>query len=153
LESDETATAATAMAGAAIVPIRTAKEAAAPAGSVRPAEDRRVPRAASSGPIRLTRRGKVVVSAVGAIAMAALAALIWFGIAGRAQAAAHLQPGPSGASGMLRVVVQPGQTLWSIAVLADPAADPRTEIQAIIDDNSLTSTTIRAGQVLWVPRA
>src|SRR5215467_238958 len=76
LESDETAT----VAGAAVVPIRTAKEVAAPAGSGRPAEDRRVPPAASPGPIRLTRRGKVVVSAVGAIAMAALAMLIWFGI-------------------------------------------------------------------------
>src|SRR5215468_39460 len=69
-------------AGAVVVPIRTTPT--------------------SPGPIRLTRRGKVVVSALGAVAVAALAVLIWFGVAGRAQAAAHLQPGPGGGHAMLR---------------------------------------------------
>jgi hypothetical protein len=53
---------------------------------------------------------------------------------------------------MLRVVVLPGQTLWSIAMKADPAADPRAVIQQIVDDNALAGTAITAGQVLWVPR-
>jgi LysM repeat protein len=54
---------------------------------------------------------------------------------------------------MLRVVVRPGQTLWSIATKADPSADPRVVIQQIIDDNALSGTTVSAGQVLWVPRS
>ena len=53
---------------------------------------------------------------------------------------------------MLRVVVRPGDTMWSIAVRADPAADPRAVIQQIVEDNGLTGTAIQVGQVLWVPR-
>jgi hypothetical protein len=53
---------------------------------------------------------------------------------------------------MLRVVVRPGETLWSIAVRTDPAADPRAVIHEIIDDNALRGPAIQAGQVLWVPR-
>jgi LysM repeat protein len=53
---------------------------------------------------------------------------------------------------MTRVVVRPGQTLWSIAVRAEPTADPRVVVQEIIDANSLTGPAIQAGAVLWVPR-
>lgn len=53
---------------------------------------------------------------------------------------------------MLRIVVRPGQTLWGIAVTADPHTDPRVVIQQIVDDNALNGTAIQAGQVLWVPR-
>jgi len=53
---------------------------------------------------------------------------------------------------MLRVVVRPGDTLWSIAAKADPTADPRIVIQQIVDDNALSGTAISVGQVLWVPR-
>jgi nucleoid-associated protein YgaU len=101
--------------------------------------------------VRLTRRGKIVVGALMALAAASLAALIWLAVAGQAEAAGHVTRGGSGNS-MLRVVVRPGQTLWSIAVRADPAADPRVVIQQIIDDNALRGSSIQAGQVLWVPR-
>jgi predicted metal-binding membrane protein len=105
-----------------------------------------------SAPVRLTRRGRIVVGALVTMIVAAVAALIWLAIAGQAQAASHVGPaGPAGHS-MLRVVVLPGQTLWSIAVKADPAADPRAVIQQIVDDNALAGTAITAGQVLWVPR-
>jgi len=50
-------------------------------------------------------------------------------------------------------VVRPGQTLWSIATKADPAADPRAVIQEIVDDNALAGTAVQAGQVIWVPRS
>jgi LysM repeat protein len=53
---------------------------------------------------------------------------------------------------MTQIVVQPGQSMWSIAASADPAADPRVVIQQIISANSLTGTSIRAGQLLWVPK-
>ena len=107
---------------------------------------------ARSGPVRLTRRGRAVVGLLAVIAVASVAALIWLAVAGRAQAAG--QAGSEGAARntMLRVVVRPGDTMWAIAVRADPAADPRAVIQQIIDDNGLTGTAILAGQVLWVPR-
>jgi LysM repeat protein len=53
---------------------------------------------------------------------------------------------------MREIVVRPGQTLWSIASAAEPSADPRVVVQQIISVNSLTSTQIVAGQLLWVPR-
>ena len=111
-------------------------------------------RAAANGHVRLTRRGKVVVGALIGVATAGLAALIWLAIAGQAQAAGPggLRGGSGAGHTMLRVVVHPGETLWSIAVRTDPAADPRTVIQQIIDDNALRGPAIQAGQVLWVPR-
>ena len=114
--------------------------------------------AARSGRVRLTRRGKIVVGLLAVIAVASLAALVWLAVAGRAQAAGQVgQPGQAGQPGsaghsMLRVVVRSGESLWSIAVRTNPDADPRAVIQQIIDDNALSGTAIRAGQVLWVPR-
>ena len=109
--------------------------------------------AAVPGPIRLTRRGRIVVGVLLVIVVAGVAALIWLAVAGRAQAAGRVRPGTPVTHTMLRVVVRPGQTLWSIAAQADPAADPRIVIQQIVDDNALSGTGIRAGQVLWVPRS
>jgi LysM repeat protein len=48
---------------------------------------------------------------------------------------------------MSRIVVQPGQTLWSIAT----QADPRQVVQQILTANTLTRENITAGQRLWVP--
>ena len=53
---------------------------------------------------------------------------------------------------MHQIVVQPGQTLWSIASAAEPTADPRAVIQQIMSVNALSGTNIQAGQLLWVPR-
>jgi hypothetical protein len=103
----------------------------------------------------LTRRGRIVLGVLAVIAVASVAALVWLAVAGRAQAAGQVgQPGLAGSAGhsMLRLVVRPGESLWTIAVRTDPAADPRIVIQQIIDDNALRGTAIRAGQVLWVPR-
>ena len=104
------------------------------------------------GPIRLTRRGRIVVWTLGAFGVAALTALIWLAVAGQAQASSHVKTGGPAAASVLRVVVQPGQTLWSIATQADPAADPRIIIGEIVDLNSLRGTGVRVGQVLLVPK-
>jgi nucleoid-associated protein YgaU len=93
-----------------------------------------------------------VVAALGVIAMLAASALLWLLVAGQAQASSHIQPGHRGGSGMTRVVVRPGQTLWGIALRAEPSADPRVVVQEIIDANSLTGPAIQVGEVLWVPR-
>jgi hypothetical protein len=106
---------------------------------------------ARPGPIRLTRRGRVVVWTLAAIGVAALTALVWLAIAGQAQASSHVKGDGRAAGSVRRVVVEPGQTLWSIATQADPAADPRITIGEIVDLNSLRGTGIQVGQVLLVP--
>jgi LysM repeat protein len=53
---------------------------------------------------------------------------------------------------MRQVVVQPGQTLWSIASAAEPSADPRGVIEQIMSVNDLTSTKLPVGEEIWVPR-
>jgi hypothetical protein len=126
--------------------------------TVRSAGDRAGQAASGAGrrreqpaPIRLTRRGRVAVGVLVAIG-AALAALLWLAIGGQAEASSHLPRSGSPDRGMFRVVVRPGQTLWSIAVHADPSADPRVIIGEIVSDNELANTGIQVGQTLWVPR-
>lgn len=104
-----------------------------------------------AAPLRLTRRGRVVVTAAAAVLVAAVASLIVVTAAAGAQATSHGQPA-GGYAGMREVVVQPGQTLWSIAAAAEPSADPRIVIQQIMTVNSLTTAQIQAGQLLWVPK-
>src|SRR5580704_2799443 len=100
-------------------------------------------------PLRLTRRGRVVVAVVAALVLAALSLVI----VSTAQATNH--PVSSGAAqqGLAQVTVHPGQSLWSVAESADPAADTRVVIQQIIELNGLTGNVVFAGQRLWVPRA
>jgi LysM domain len=107
--------------------------------------------AAAPSPLRLTRRGRFVVGALVVIVAAAVALLIAMAVAGSARAASHGQPGTAH-QGMHQIVVQPGQTLWSIASAAEPTADPRLVVPEIMAANGLRSTTIAAGQLLWVPR-
>jgi nucleoid-associated protein YgaU len=104
-------------------------------------------------PIRLTRRGRIVVWTLVAIAVAGVAGLIWLAIGGQAQASSHAGAGRSAGSGVARVVVRSGQTLWGIAAKVDPGADPRVIIPQIVELNSLRGTAISVGQVLWVPRS
>jgi LysM domain len=101
-------------------------------------------------PIRLTRRGRCIAAVLAVSAALVAAAVTWLGSGGAAEAAGDGRPG-SGYQGMHQVVVRPGQTLWGIAYKAEPQADPFQVMQQIIDANALAGTTIRAGQVLWVP--
>jgi hypothetical protein len=99
-------------------------------------------------PLRLTRRGRVVI----AIAAALLVTMVSLLLAGVAQATNH-GPSPRAArQNLVQVIVRPGQSLWSVAESADPDQDTRAVIQQIIDLNSLNGDTVRAGQQLWVPR-
>lgn len=51
------------------------------------------------------------------------------------------------------VVVQPGQTLWSIAVQHYPQSDPRAAITAIESANHLKGAAIMPGERLLLPPA
>ena len=101
--------------------------------------------------LRLTRRGRLVVAALIIAAVTVAALLITLLASGGAQATNHGQA-RAGYAGMHKIVVQPGQTLWSIASTAEPSADPRTVIQEIMTANALTGPSVTAGQLLWVPR-
>jgi hypothetical protein len=115
----------------------------------RPARDQATRPETANPPLRLTRRGRVVVAVAAALVLAALSLVI----ASAAQATNH--PVSSGAAqqGLAQVTVHPGQSLWSVAESADPAADTRVVIQQIIELNGLTGNVVFAGQRLWVPRA
>jgi hypothetical protein len=105
----------------------------------------------SREPIRLTRRGRVVVASLLVAGLTVCALLVSLLASGGAQATNHGQP-RAGYQGMREVVVRPGQTLWSIASAAEPSADTRVVVQEIMTANALTSVDISAGQLLWVPR-
>jgi hypothetical protein len=103
---------------------------------------------AAAPPLRLTRRGRIVVAVAAVLLVTAISLLA----AGVAQATSH-GPSPRAArQDLLQVVVRPGQTLWSVAESADPDQDTRVVVQQIIDLNSLSSATVPAGRQLWVPR-
>ena len=115
---------------------------AAPAGYPVPA--RRVAGTVAPRRLRLTRRGRIVVAILAALAVCGLF------VAGASAAQAS---GPAAAHGnATQVIVQPGDTLWSIAQSADPNADARAVVQQILQANRLTNPDITAGQRLWVPR-
>jgi hypothetical protein len=104
--------------------------------------------AASPRPLRLTRRGRVVVAVLATLAAGGLC------VAGAtaAQATSGASSSPGTAGGAERVVVQPGDTLWSIAKTADPGADTQTIVQEMLQVNRLSGPGIAPGQRLWVPR-
>jgi hypothetical protein len=75
---------------------------------------------ARPAPLRLTRRGRVVV----AVAAALLLAVLSLAIAASAQATNHPVPSRGVQQNLAQVTVRPGQSLWSVAENADPGADP-----------------------------
>ena len=133
------------------VPVRTdaAQESAAarkPAAA-RKAEAARKPAAART-PVRLTRRGRLVLTATGVLAIGAVSMVL----AGAARATGH--PGaPAGpGTAVTKVLVRPGDSLWSLAEAYDPNADTRLIVQDIQQLNSMTTDQVQPGQILWVPR-
>ena len=119
----------------------------APASSRTPRTQATRPETANP-PLRLTRRGRVVVAVFTALVLAALSLVI----ASAAQATNHPVSSRAAQQGLAQVTVHPGQSLWSVAESADPAADTRVVIQQIIELNGLTGNVVFAGQRLWVPR-
>lgn len=119
---------------------------------------RRVPnpaavRSARSRPrVRLTRRGRIVVSTLVMAAVLGVAALAWLAGTARAEASGSGVPASAIYKSMRSVIVLPGQSLWTIAAQAEPSGDPRSVIQQIIDLNALGGTSIHPGQRLLIPR-
>jgi LysM repeat protein len=97
---------------------------------------------APPAPVRLTRRGRVVVFAlllclaIGAVSAVAVAS-----------SAASAGTPPRHAT----TVVGAGDTLWGIATAWDPAGDPRETIAELRRLNGLSGSTVDLGQELILP--
>jgi nucleoid-associated protein YgaU len=95
-------------------------------------------------PLRLTRRGRRLVAALS----------IATGLAVAGVTAATVLDGPDAGlqlAGQSSVVVEPGDTLWSIARELAPQEDVRAVVDALVEVNGLDDTVLLPGQVLQVP--
>ncbi|HAQ59549.1 MAG TPA: hypothetical protein DCR63_03645, partial [Microbacterium sp.] len=92
-------------------------------------------------------RGRRVV--VG-IVSAPIAAAVFFGVIAGDEALAS-RAGSTAVSEFRTVVVEPGDSLWSIALAVAPGADPRDVIDEIVRLNALGSSAVDAGQRISVP--
>ncbi len=100
----------------------------------------------ASSKLRLTRRGRIVFGALATMVIAALFALI--AVFGATHAAASSE---SSAAEFSYVVVQPGDSLWSVASALDPSSDPRDVVAEIVRLNQLEGSGVQAGQPIAVP--
>ena len=101
-----------------------------------------------SGRPRLTSRGRTVVRALLLVIFLAGAVLaLSFGHGATSQAAVTAGSQPATRT----VVVEPGESLWSIALQVAPNSDPRETIARIAVLNDLSSSVVPAGKALIVP--
>jgi hypothetical protein len=94
-------------------------------------------------PLRLTRRGRTVVLAF-FVLLASLASAVLFTTASRASDP-DAGPAPT-------VVVQPHDTLWSIATRTSPRRDPYAAVAEIQRLNNLEGYVVHPGETLVLPR-
>jgi hypothetical protein len=100
-------------------------------------------------PLRLTRRGRVVLIGIPLILLAALLFLLAGFLnapAKAADSASDLALTPT-----VSVTVQSGESLWGIAAEVAPERDPRDVIADIVQLNNLNAGTVLPGQQLFVP--
>jgi LysM domain len=99
-----------------------------------------------SGPVRLTRRGRIVV-----VCLVALVILVGLWVGARHGARATSGGGEGFVGVRESVVVGPHDTLWDIAVRARPGVDPRITVQRMIDLNALSGAVVNPGQRVYIP--
>jgi len=97
-------------------------------------------------PLRLTRRGRVVLLGF-FILMSCLASVVLLTTASRAEDSAEDSPAGPAPS----VVVQPHDTLWSVAARTAPDRDPYAAIAEIQRINNLDGFVVHPGQTLELP--
>jgi LysM domain len=95
--------------------------------------------------VQLTRRGRLVIL----IALVGVGIGLMLALTG-GFGAASAGSSPSGPA-TRTVVVQPGQTLWSIAEQVAPNADRRDTIARIVELNALPNSSVSAGARIAVP--
>ena len=97
--------------------------------------------------LRLTRRGRVVFTALAALP---LVIGVLLGTLASGGAVAGIDDG-SGPAVFDTVVVRTGDTLWGIAESIAPTADPRDVILEIMQLNGLRDPVVQPGQRLALP--
>jgi len=105
------------------------------------------PVASGARPLHLTRRGRRLARTV-VVLLALLTALV-VSVAGHS-AASQAATGRAVAA-TTTLVVQPGQTLWTVARGLSADVDLRETVARIQELNGLTSSAVRPGQQLIVP--
>lgn len=115
--------------------------------SARPARGRPTGRPAARPPVRMTRRGRLLLVLALVVLVFSLVSL------GRAGGWALAASDTSGSGGPVATewVVQPGETLWQVAAVVAPDTDPRETVARIVELNGLPDASIRVGQRLLVP--
>ncbi|TDU82607.1 LysM domain-containing protein [Kribbella voronezhensis] len=95
--------------------------------------------------LRLTRRGRMLLTTVSVLVFGAAIAVLGLRVAG------VLDPAPQ-FSHTISVQVGAGQSLWSIAQETNPTANPATVVDQIATLNNLrTPADLTPGQTLQVP--
>jgi hypothetical protein len=95
--------------------------------------------------LRITRRGRIVLTALVAAPLALGAGLV--ALNGGAAVASKDASGTA----FEYVTVSSGQSLWDLAEEIAPSADPRDVIASVVDLNRLPTSDVAAGQQLAVP--
>lgn len=95
-----------------------------------------------TGRMRLTRRGRVLVRV---LAMAFVVAVFLLVAPGLARGDGPDRPAPR-----VTYVVEPGDTLWSIARRVAPGHDPRPVVDGLIEANDVRGG-LQAGEELLIP--
>ncbi len=101
--------------------------------------------------LRLTRRGRIVLIGLPLVLLAALLISL-AGLLNSPAKAADTADGLS-VTETVTVTVQPGESLWAIAVNAAPNRDARDTIADIVQLNNLENGKVMPGQQLFVPSA
>jgi LysM repeat protein len=98
--------------------------------------------APSRGTLRLTRRGRLAF-----VLLILAIALLGVSVGRVASQAGTASGGPATRA----ITVEPGETLWEIALGVEPNVDPRETVTRIRDLNGLGTDVLQAGQQLIVP--
>lgn len=96
-------------------------------------------------PMRLTRRGRIVVGTL--VALPIVVGAYFIGMGSSSAGADSVQS----VTNFETVTVMPGDTLWSIAQNIAPNADAQVVISAIEELNQLDTLTVQPGQQLAIP--
>jgi hypothetical protein len=95
--------------------------------------------------LRLTARGRAALLTIVAAPIVALLMVLALNGGG---ATATLEAGAPAEV----VMIEPGQSLWSLAESIAPGADPRDVIEELVSFNRLSSADVWAGQQIAIPQ-
>lgn len=97
--------------------------------------------------LRLTRRGRAVLTTLAAAPLVIAAAILGL------QSGGAVANDTAASVSFETVTVAPGESLWSIAERLAPNADPRDVLLEIVALNGLPSSQVHPGQQLALPLA